>query len=299
MSNLYNKEEKRNSISASAVARIVIWSVVLVLLLGVFVAAMLAQESSFYLGRILWDDWEYDDDDFNVGNGAIRAPIRELSIDWVAGSVTVEATDGEEILITEDYDGTKSSHRLRWLVEDGELTVKYAKPSFFGNTSDSKNLTVSIPRTMLDDLDEIRVAGVSTTQNILVSARELDVETTSGSVTVAGNYTSVEMEAVSGDLRFEGTMKQGSFEGVSARVELRLKEQAERLDLESVSGRLTVILPEDTTGFKVVSNRVSGNTEVRGFDFDNGDSSIWGDGSMRINVDGVSCKLFIEKETGN
>ncbi len=296
MRNTTYNEEKRKPISPSAVARIVIWSVVLVLLLGVFSAAMLADGSGVSIFRMFWDGWDYDDDQFNVGNGVVRTPIHELSIDWVAGNVTVGVTDGEEILITEDYDGEKQAYRMRWQVEDGELAVKCARPSNFGMDIVSKNLEVLIPESMLNSLEEIHVSTVSAAQDIRVSAQELDVETVSGSVTISGEYTSVEAETFSGDLHFEGSTKECSFDGFSARAEIRLKEPANLVDMETMSGYLKLILPNHITGFKVTSNNLSGNTEIRGFDVDGGKSSSWGDESMRIRMDGVSGKLIIEKE---
>lgn len=297
----YNNGRKEKKISGSAVARIVIWSVVFFLLVGVFAAAMLGNflgGALFAGGRIHLGDW-YFDDDFNVGNGVFSGKIRELSIDWVAGSVTVMATDGEEIRITEDYDGDDDAYSLRWQAEDGKLSVKYCKPTIktalFGSKAPSKNLTVLIPEALLNELDEIQISTVSASQDVRVSARELDIETVSGKTTISGDYDAVEIETVSGNVDLKGYVKRATFEGVSARIELSLRAQAERVSLETVSGDMRLILPESTTGFRVDTDSLSGSTEIRGFD--GGTSKTWGDGSMKIDVDRVSGKLIIEKET--
>jgi hypothetical protein len=294
----YNKEGKKGAISASAVTRLVIWSVVFVILLGVFSATMISEGAGFYFGQIIFGDRDYDDEDFLVGSGSTHEKIHELSIEWVSGHVTVEVTDGDKIIISEDYDGAESSQRLRWRVENGELTVVYAKASLRGNSVKAKNLTVAIPESMLKGLEEIHVSAVSASQDIRVSAKELEIDTVSGRVTVLGEYDSVEMDTVSGDLQFDGTADQISIDGTSAKAELHLREQATLVEMNSVSGGLTMILPETTTGFRVDTSRLSGETDVRGFDLDRNDS-IWGDGSMKIELNGVSCKLIVEKETNS
>ncbi len=293
--NIYNNVEKKRPISASAVVRIVIWSVVFCLLTGVFAVAMWGN-SGFGFGFHGLFGYNYDDSDFHVGNGTTDRLITDLTIGWVSGSVTVIPAEGDEIVISEDFDG-KRDHRLRWKVDDGELIVKYAKPALFGNVKDAKDLTVAIPSAMLEGMDEIHISTVSSSQDVRVSARELEIDTVSGSSTVKGDYRSVEVDAVSGNVSFDGTFEHGTFDGVSARVNIRLREQADSLDMDTVSGHLTLILPNSITGFRVNTDTVSGHTDIRDFDLDRGSNDEWGDGSMEIRMDGISGKLAIEKET--
>jgi hypothetical protein len=289
-------------VAVSAVVRIVIWSVVFFLLVGVFAAAM-AGEGNFIWNLTRWDDFDFDDRDYSVGNANVRTRISELSIDWVDGSVTVAATDGDEILITENYEGGETAYRLRWKIEDGELDIKYCKPKIhlplFGDESVPKDLHVLIPRSMLDGLEEIHVSTVSAVQNINVSARELDSSTVSGAVYATGTYRDVEIETVSGDVSVDGVVERGSFDGVSGEVNLCLREQAEQLDMDTVSGDLRLTLPDSTAGFRVNVDSLSGDADIRGFALERRQDDTWGDGSMEINVDSISGKLIIEKETRN
>ena len=295
-SNSYNNVEKKRPVSASAVVRIVIWSVVFCVLTGVLVASLWGHSGfSFGIDGVI--GYHYDDRDYQVGNGTTSQTITDLTIDWVSGSVTVTQAEGDEIVISEDFRGEDES-RLRWKVEDGELTVKFCGPSWFGmDVEGDKNLTVAIPAAMLDSLDEIHVTAVSSTQDIRVSARELEIDTVSGDVTVMGTYRSVGMDTVSGNVNFEGAFKEGDFDGVSAQAKIRLHEQAGSLDLDTVSGDLTLILSDNTTGFRVNADSISGYVDVRGFTYECGLDDKWGDGSMEINVDSVSGKLVVEKET--
>ena len=150
---------------------------------------------------------------------------------------------------------------------------------------------------MADGLDEIQIETVFSSQNIGVSARELDISSVSGRVSVIGTYRTVDVETVSGNVKFAGDFRNANFESVSARVDVTLQKQADSLDMDTVSGDLTVVLPDSTTGFRVDTDSVSGYTDIQGFDC--GSSHRWGDGSMDVNMESVSGKLLIEKEITN
>ena len=148
---------------------------------------------------------------------------------------------------------------------------------------------------MLDEVDEVYISTFSADQNIRVSAERLELEAVSGEISIAGEYDHVQIETVSGDVRFGGDLKDIAIDAVSANVELSLHErQANRIHLDAMSGNLRVILPKSTTGFRMESDNLKDDVEVRGFTLERRGSS-WGDGRMRIDMDGVSSTLVIEK----
>lgn len=300
MSNMYSNDvynnERKRPVSTSAVVRIVIWSVVFFLLAGVFAVAMVGYGVGGGFGSINIGGYWYDEDDYSVGNGSTRATVNEISIDWVAGSVTVIEGEGEEILISETYDGSDDDQKLRWKVEDGELDIQYSKPVLFGSVQSlHKDLTVTIPSSMMNGLEELHISAVSATQTVAVSVRELEIDSVSGTVEVKGSFHSVSLDTVSGNLNFEGSVRDLDLDSVSARATVRLTEQADSLEVDTVSGNVTLILPESTTGFRVDTDALSNCVDIR--DFDVGSDKKWGDGRMRIQVDAVSAKLIVEKET--
>ena len=302
MGNIYsganNNVERKRPVSASAVVRIVIWSVVFCLLTGLFALAMFRETFGHGGISLGFGGYYYNDDGFSVGNGTTDRTITAIDIDWVAGDVTVALSDGDRVEIFEDYDGT-DANRLRWKVRGSELVVKFRKPSWLNEEydDDGKKLTILIPASMADGLDEIQIETVFSSQNIGVSARELDISSVSGRVSVIGTYRTVDVETVSGNVKFAGDFLNANFESVSARVDVTLQKQAVSLDMDTVSGDLTVVLPDSTTGFRVDTDSVSGYTDIQGFDC--GSSHQWGDGSMDINMESVSGKLLIEKEITN
>lgn len=295
----YNNEEKKRPISVSAVVRIVIWSVVFCILSGIFASAMVHQwrNTGLGTGSINLGGYWYDEDDYTVGAGKTLEVVDEITIEWIAGSVTLIEAEGDELVISEDYESEDSDIRLRWKVENGELSVKYCKPSWVGTTSVKKNLTVAVPSSMVASLDEVHVSAVSATQSIQISSDELEIDTVSGDVTVRGTFGTMDVETVSGTVNFEGVLQNGNFEGVSGSLKLKLLQQASSLDMETVSGNMTVTLPETVTGFRVDSDSVSGHVNIHGFD--GVSHQRWGDGSMRIDMESVSGQLIVEKATNN
>ena len=282
---------RKRPVSASAVVRLMIWLVVLCILLATFgIAMMFEWEDSMFKMKL------HDDFGYSIGNGATTDVVTAISIEWVSGDVTVVASEEDEIRLTEDYGGSKDDCRMRWRVKDGELSVKFRRSSTWGIDAKSKGLTVEIPQKMLEQLEDLEISTVSATQNIGVSARDLEIHTVSGRLNLRGNYDSVSIETVSGDLFFDGTFREGAIDGVSGDAELFLREQADRLAVNFVSAKLRLVLPEETTGFDVDVATVRGKADVRGFDLDHHGSDEWGDGSMKIRMNGVSSKLTIEKE---
>ena len=93
MGNIYsganNNVERKRPVSASAVVRIVIWSVVFCLLTGLFALAMFREIFGHGGISLGFGGYYYDDDGFSIGNGTTERTITELNIDWVAGDVTV------------------------------------------------------------------------------------------------------------------------------------------------------------------------------------------------------------------
>ena len=288
----------KKTVNKGAIVRIVIWSVVLLLLVGVLSCAMLMNgEWSFY-GFSL-GGYDYDAANYYMGNGATKETVKSLSVDWPAGKVIIMPSDTEEVVITEEFNG-EDDLRLRWCVENGELKIKYRSPIGFGNVSaPSKKLTVAIPATMLEAMDEVELTLVSADLTIMgMSADDADIVVVSGRVDMScGFINSFDLETVSGNVKFAGAVKEADFEGVSAKIELYLDDRSSAVNLDTVSGDVSVFLSETVSGFEAKVDAVSGSVRVSGFDglTQSKDYCRYGDGSIKIKADAVSGNLKIEK----
>lgn len=291
----YHHEEKR-PVSASAVARIVIWSVVLCVLVGLFTWSMMGEG----LLSVSFGGYTYDDTGFSAGNGTTRETIHGISVDWLAGDVTVTAADGDEIVITEDYDGGREELRLRWKVENGELVVKYAKPFRFGlKGTESKKLTLAIPAAMLEAMGDVEIEAVDGSIAYNGNADGLSLEAVDGEIAVNGDIGELDVDGVNLQIIFRGAVRKADVECVDATVDMYL-DMATELNFDLVDGDIAVYLSEEITGFSVEMDALSKGVDAEGFDglqeLSRGNTR-WGDGRLRILVDGVDADVKIRKLT--
>lgn len=296
------KKEGKRDASASALTRIIIWSVVFCVLSGFLVVGIMDNSSQ---GGWTWftslqsTSIRYDDGDYAIGNGASKDAITDLSVEWVAGSVTVIAADGDELTVTEDYTGNDEKMRLRWKIEDGRLSVKFCKPRrFYGKNAVQKNLTIAIPAVMLDAMGSVKITGVDCDVSFTGNADELTLEAVEGNLSVTGDVGELELDAVDGEIVFRGGVRSGEVECVNADVTMYL-DMATRIYVDQVNGVVDLYLADEIKGFSAELDSLGGEISVDGFDGGSasGKSARWGDGSLRVEIDGVDTKLNIKKLT--
>ncbi len=312
--NLYaNQPKQKRPISGSAVARIVIWSVVLVILCSIFAASMLAAAfggiwasfGSFSIGQFHYPDA----DSYTVGGGTVSETVRDIRIDWFGGEIQIlPAEEGAtEITVSETFnaenDDADEDDQLRFRVHRGELQIKFRESSWWvgQNHTPRKTLVIRVPRETLQSLGEVEINATGADITFEGDARKLDVESVNGKVTVRGSVNLLDIDSVDADVDFTGTLGEGNFDGVDVRATLRL-DAARSLDIDGVDSEVVLYLADTVTGFCVDRDSLGGDMTVNGFEgvTSRGDySHYWGDGSLRIESDGVDCKLKIEKLTNN
>ena len=296
------KKEGKRAASGSALTRIIIWSVVFCILSGLFVVGLM---DSYTQSGWAWFDVfrstsiRYDDRDYAIGGGTSKDAVTDLSVEWVAGSVTVVAAEGDELTITEDYTGDDGSMRLRWKIEDGQLSIKFCKPRRFGGMNAvKKNLTIAIPSVMLDAMGSVEIAGVDSDVSFTGNADELSLEAVDGDLAVTGDVGELELSAVDGTIVFRGGVRNGEVDCVNAHVTMYL-DMATRISVDQVNGVVDLYLGDEIKGFSAEMDSVGGRITVDGFD--GGTTSVksayWGDRSLRVEIDGVDAKLNIKKLT--
>ena len=210
---------------------------------------------------------KYDDaEKYTAGGATLEAQITGLEVEWIAGEVQVVYHDGDGISFEEKVTGDlpkdedEEAVQLHYLVEDGTLHIKYAKSGahHMGNTS--KDLVVSLPKSC--------------------------------------RLNELEFDGVSANLSVDGiAVRKASCDTVSGQIDLDVDGNLEKLDVDSVSGNITVYLPEGTP-FEVEMDSVSGSFDS---DFDvkrdsDGERFWFGDGGGKYEFDTVSGNLTILKK---
>lgn len=284
----------------NAIARIIIWSLVAVLLTSLLVVGISSSPSSFFSG-----DWSlggigvtYKNSAlYNVGGGTVTDEFQSIKVNWTNGKINIEAYDGEDTVISETEVAEKEN-KLRWRVEDGVLKIQQMAAGMrFGlKKTPKKTLTVKIPSSAAEKLKSVNTDSVSAEVNIIgvaasdkieidtvsggadlknIRTEKLDIDTVSGSIKAAGEFTELESDSVSGDVT------------VSSATPLK------KLDCDSTSGNIRLTIPKNS-GFTLKADTVSGDISC-GLPTvsESKNRRVCGDGSADFETDTVSGDLII------
>lgn len=288
---------------SSAITRIVLFSIAIVLLLGLLLVGLgigMFTASPIYKEIISKQDTIIDGN--AVSSGSVPADsVRNLDIEWVSGSITIQPGDTDTIAFSEP-ENIPEDQKLVWKQSGDTLKIQFCKSqihfgfSFGSAFTYSKDLVVTVPRDWnCQELDISSVSAEITATGL--EAQEIDLENVSGRCVFEDCHANnVSLETVSGNITFNGTLDELGCSAVSARCTLVLSNVPRNIQLDGVSGDLDITLPEDA-GFTASLDSASGSistdfptTVTRG-------THTCGDGSCHINAGTVSGDIIIRKNT--
>lgn len=251
---------------ANAITRIVIYSIIILLLVGILCTCL-------GLGRLAFD--------FGLSNGTpvdgeghvSAANVRDLEIDWVSGSVNIKATDTESIIFSET--GGNEKYTMTYELDGGTLRLSYAKAqvSIGFVSTPSKDLTVTVPKDWACEELEINTASV-------------DVDITD--LTVA----ELSLNGASNNLRFNGNIESLECDGASNDLELVCTNSPNEINIDGASCYLSLSLPYDC-GFRAELEGLNCDFNCTA-DYKTSDGTHrYGNEDCKIDVDGVSCDVTV------
>ena len=277
----------------SAVVRIVIFTILTVVLVIALLGVCLGVTAFSYVAG------EYEQIEGTVSSsGTVSAQtVKNIQIEWVSGSINVVPGDVEDILFSEtgavDEDG-----KMVWRQSGDRLHIQFTKPqwnfSLFGiNNITSKDLTVTVPQEWL--CNELDINSVSATISASsINVLEADIIIVSGTCTftdcVIADFT---VETVSGEVAYQGQSDSFDISTVSADCTAALSNCPAEVDMEGVSGDLTLFLPEES-GFTLEMDTVSGDLSTDFATTSQSSRYICGDGACKISADTVSGDIRIK-----
>jgi len=217
--------------------------------------------------------------------------IRALRVGLVSGRVDVVAHDEEGRGARVEVHGVEG-RPLEVSLVDGELKVGYGHTlggweSFLDKVrnysdKDFASVHIAVPRDVRVRLGTVAAEGllagvredaqVSTVSGSLVTDGTfgaLSAKSVSGELTVREHSGDLSLSTVSGDLTASGDLARISTNSVSGAVSLDLTSTASTLSSTTVSGDITVRLPEGV-GLGVEAKAVSGRVVVDGVDYTGG-----------------------------
>ena len=302
----------------SAIARIVIYSIVAVILTSILVAG-LTQNLSWETLFSFAGSYQYENSDrYLTGPAQIPADsIREVEVDWISGQVNILCTDEDTIQLTETSSHTLSApNQMRYDVSQGKLRIRFYAPrglrGLFGSRP-SKTLTLTLPRSMMDRLTSLSVHTASANIHMTgITAGSAQTDTASGDIVLTDLHTGsltvdnvsgaisseylqadrIALETVSGTTNLSGAIGSIDAETVSGRLTVSSSRCPERVEMETVSGDLTLTIPEND-GFTARYDSVSGKFQCAFPASASGRQTIYGNGKASFSFDSVSGNISI------
>lgn len=298
----------------NAIIRIVIFSLVILVLSSILVGGIALRDRGFdwvyrlhqgseEVSPISADSAEHHENeenhDYDSSAQRTSGKIDELSIDWASGSITIRPGDTDEILYEEtgDFD---SANAMVAKVSGSKLTIQYCKDGSFLKGGFSfggslhKDLTITVPRDWVCRELEIDVASADLDIRDL-TIQEFDFDGASGRCTLTDCAVGeMSLDTASGDITFSGTLDALDCDSASAKLQLELRNTPRSIDMDTASGSLTMVLPEDC-GFTVSLDALSGRFSSDFATTTQNGHHIYGDGSCKINVSSMSGGVTIRK----
>ncbi len=222
--------------------------------------------------------------------------VSRIEVDWVSGEVYIEVGDAEEICFFESSTAALDENtRLNYTVKDGQLSIKFSKKSL-NNFRETKQLTMLIPQSLAESLEELEVDTTSADVTIIgVDGGKLSLGTTSGECYVEGSYGSVEADTTSGNVTLIGSIREVEFDSVSGELYFEGEDPLYRLEADTTSGDVTLALP--TVDFTLLFKTVSGTLYQGSYTLTKPSGQkayVSGNGECQIEIDTVSGNLWLQ-----
>lgn len=226
--------------------------------------------------------------------------IREIDIEWAAGTITVEPAAVDTIQVTES-EPAEAKYAMVWKQTNDKLVIRFCentKLDFnFGITINdviSKDLTVLVP--MGWECDSLKVDAASAALNVKnLAIREVDFDGASGTCSFENCVINeLDLDTASGDIRFTGSLDTLDCDAASASVTAVFDNIPQRIDMDSMSGDLDITLPS-SAGFTVSMDALSSDF-YSDFDyFQKNGCYYYGNGDCKITLDAMSGDLYIRE----
>ena len=233
----------------SAVIRIILLSLA-ILILG-----------SILLGSLAFDQYRFNGNEYFerpdipespaavIDQGEISAQIRNIAIEWVSGTITIQPDENVRSIHVTEYSSTGSDYETVMKQSGQTLKIKFCEESIklsgFGiNAEVSKDLIISVPVGW--NCNELEIDAAATDVRIHnLQMNELDFDGASGKLILDNcDIVNLDVDTASGDVEFTGTLKDLDFDAASAKFRGEFFQMPNRLNLDAMSGDMDIILPE-------------------------------------------------------
>ena len=298
----------------NAIIRIIIWSIVIVLLLGILVTVgmfgLYRYDVETVVNNVAVDRGELKlEEELPAATAIISLEdtfsmpadeINEIEINWAAGSILIMPYDVEDIEISES-DVSDPKYVMECYQKGKKLIINFSDENRYNfgfgitiNDNLSKDLTILVPRDW--ELDTLEIDAASAKLEVCdMTIQDVEIDTASGVCEFENcNVDTIDIDTASGDVKFVGSLNILDCDAASANIVAILSNTPSRMDLDSMSGDLDITLPEDC-GFTVSNEGLSSDFSSDFPTTQKNGNHVYGDGSCRIDVDAMSGDVTIRK----
>lgn len=223
--------------------------------------------------------------------------VSKIVIDWVSGSIDIQTGNANEITVT--VSTTDESCRTDFEMSGSTLNIRFSEKGYsFGiHQNVRKSLSIVVPESWNGRALEVNCASSDLHVSGL-SLQEVVLDSASGTGTFDNcSFDKVDINTASGDFHYTGTLNELDVDAVSADLYIEVSNHPSRIDMDTASGEVTLVLPEDcgyTAELEALSGKLHSefeSTTVNG-------KQVHGDGHCIIEVDGISGNVYIKKADG-
>lgn len=291
---------------SNAIIRIVLFSLAILILLGIFVSAMLVRSFMIDLNTsgvvdtvqsIFDHDREIPMEQIYVDS--VTADIRNLEIEWVAGSITFQKDPNVTDISIHEFSPTDSKYQMVCKQSGQTLKIQFCEedlgPLSLGiNVDVSKDLVITIPADWACHSLEIDTAAAEVIMNDL-TIQEFDFDGASGECRMTNcDIGELDIDTASGNVHFSGTLETLDCDAASADCTIEVINIPRSIKMDGLSGDLELVLPPNA-GFTCNLDAMSSSFDTD-FEFKmQNDQYVCGDGSCRIMVSALSGDVSILK----
>lgn len=172
---------------------------------------------------------------YAVGNFEVEE-IKKIKIDWIYGTVNIEKSNNNKLIVTEEIDNEKQEYQMHYLINDGNLDIKFMESNCVMPIKNlKKNLLIKIPSNV-QDLDITVISAKVELNNF--STQNLEINSVSGEVEVKNLYIeAVSIDAVSGKISVS-KVEANEIEVGSTSGEILMNDiKSNTIDISNVSGK--------------------------------------------------------------
>lgn len=269
-----------------AIARIVLFSMIALVLLCVLLAGLgLSSFAKPVSPQVVSVQSTGSEHEFAPGE------VSSIFISWASGDIDIQPADQDTVTVSEERSGG-SSMVVRHRGSTLEIEAGKSKWGIGFGKSTQKDLTVRVPRDWLCQRLEVSVASADVSvENMSVTSVALNTASGDCAFTDCA-VEKMQVNTASGDLDYIGTLQRLEWKGASADCNLRLSDAPASIEMNTASGELNLFLP-DNCGFTLDRSSLSGAFQSDFATTTENDKIVCGDGACQITFSSLSGNINI------